>query len=330
MSSKRHTGSSVLLQNRLGFTLVELLVVIAVIGVLVSLLLPAVQHAREAARRVSCANNLKQLGLAAQNHHAAYNTFPAGRTGPFPKVFSAQAQLLPFCEGLAFNLIDWDSPPITFSGRTFHDGSANLAAATSTLDVFSCPSDSAGRRVPESKYGATSYAACSGSGVVDNGSLSVGDGIFLSVKSLRLGDILDGSSNTIAMSERLLGRGNGQDASFDPRFDVWEISSRLPPTQEQCQAASGKSAYRLRGEKWIMGNYGNTLYNHLYTPNSELADCMNITQRFGRFAARSLHAGGVNVALADGSVRFASNSIDLNTWRSLSTRAGDETHVAIP
>lgn len=309
-----------------GFTLVELLVVIAIIGLLVGLLLPAVQQAREAARRISCANNLKQLGLAAQNHHAAYREFPTGRAGPFPKVFSAQAQLSPFCEGLAFKLINWDAPPITFSSRSDHDGSSNLEAATSTLSVFSCPSDLSSQRVPNSKYGATNYAVCSGSGLVNYGSLSDADGMFLSGRAMRFRDLLDGSSNTIAISERLLGRGNGSEGHLDPRFDVWELSSSQAPTAARCESQSGGSVYRLRGEKWIMGNYGNTLYNHFHRPNADAVDCMNITQRFGNLSARSLHPGGVNTALADGSVRFITDSIELSTWHALSTRAGGESN----
>ena len=139
-------------------TLVELLVVIAIISVLMSLLLPAVQSAREAARRITCQNNLKQLGLAMQNHHAAYQSFPPGRGTPFPATFSALAYLLPFCEGLVYKQIDFGSPPITFtlaSGKVL-DGSRNFSAATTRMSLFGCPSDPNHRgRICGSDFAAT-------------------------------------------------------------------------------------------------------------------------------------------------------------------------------
>ena len=310
-----------------GFTLVELLVVIAIVGVLVSLLLPAVQASREAARKISCMNNLKQLGLAMHNHESAYGVLPPGRGSPFPRVFSAHVFLLPYCEGIVFNSIDLESPPITFtlaSGKVL-DGSPNRQAATTVFPLFVCPSDPGSGRVSQSDFGGSNYAVCSGSGQLEFGSLRDSDGLFYSGSQTRFGDILDGSSNTVAFSERTLGIPSaGGDERRNTRFGIWEFRDRRATTQSACRAKENGSWYEQRGEKWIMGNYGNTVYNHGLGPNSEAWDCMNITQQTGLMGARSLHPSGVNVLMADGSVHGTSNSVDLLIWRSLSTREGAE------
>src|SRR3954468_1146308 len=127
------------------FTLVELLVCIAIIGILVALLLPAIQAAREASRRSSCGNNLRQLGVALHNFESAHHHFPAGRGDPIPSIFSAFAYLLPFIEQTTLrDRILFDQPPATFNvGAKIYDGSANLSVATATVTTFLCPSDSA-------------------------------------------------------------------------------------------------------------------------------------------------------------------------------------------
>jgi prepilin-type processing-associated H-X9-DG protein len=106
---------------------------------------------------------------------------------------------------------------------------------------------------------------------------------------------------------------------------MWEISDRSVPTPDSCRSLSSGSWYGARGEKWIIGNYGNTLYNHYYCPNAADWDCMNITQQMGLTTARSFHPGGVGVLFGDGSVRFVEDSIDLTIWRGLATPAGGET-----
>jgi prepilin-type N-terminal cleavage/methylation domain-containing protein len=314
-----------------GFTLVELLVVIAIVGVLVALLLPAVQSAREAARRTSCANNLKQLGLAIQQHQAAHGHLPAGRGDPLPMVFSAHAYLLPYLEGQNLaGTIDYRIAPTTFSiggGVTF-DATANLGAATTTFATFLCPSDPAGDRVPDSQYGSTDYAANVGSGLVDAGTLDDADGVFFRASRISFKHMTDGTSHTAAMSERTLGPGESAAAALHRAqaapVAMWELPGGALPTPADCSATASGSWFGERGGKWILGNYGNTLYNHFYGPNAEEWDCMNERQQQGLLAARSSHPQGVQTLFCDGGVRWHDDGVDLAVWRSTATRAGGE------
>ena len=265
---------------RTGFSLIELLVVIAVIGILIAILLPAVQSVREAARRTSCKNNLRQIGLALHNHHDAHGSFPPGRGAPFPFVFSAHAYLLPYFEQSSVaNGIVLSAPPTTFTlsnGRVL-DGSPNEASAQSTISLFSCPSDSEGR-IPGSSFGATNYVATSGSGIRNHGSLRGSDGVFYNGVRTKFRDITDGLSNTIVFSERTLGPGEPAEPNGgDTAPFIWEMNTRAATTLVACESRSNGTWYPVRGEKWIIGNYGNTLYNHFFAPNAATVDCMNIT-----------------------------------------------------
>ncbi len=309
--------------RRAGFTLIELLVVIAIIAILVGLMLPAVQKVRAAAARLSCANNLKQIGLALHNHHAALGGFPPGRGTPTPAIFSPHAHLLPHLEQENLRgLIDYSAPPATFTvpPSTVHDGTRNYPAATTLVRTFVCPADRTDGRVPGSAYAGTSYAACAGSGV-NSGFLTGADGVFFLGSAVRLEDIADGTSNTAAFSERMIGEGGP--GPGDARRVMLEIPGGGDTTVATCQPSSG-SWNTERGAKWIVGNYGNTLYNHAETPNPAGPDCLNATQQKGRLAARSAHAGGVNVLFCDGGVRFVRDGIPAQTWRAMATRAGGE------
>jgi prepilin-type N-terminal cleavage/methylation domain-containing protein len=320
LSNSRRTG-------RGGFSLVELLVVIAIVGVLVALLLPAVQAARESARRAVCQNNLRQIGLALLNHESALGRFPSGR-GVFPGVFSAHALLLPYCEETSLKgLVNFSAPPTTFtlgSGEVL-DGSSNLRAATTVVDLFLCPSDATGGRAGGSEFGGTNYAASAGSGTIEFGSLrgDEADGVFLSGRGIELREIQDGTSYTAAFSERTLGTGRTPEAEPEPidRY-MWELPVDGVPTVEACAAAASGAWYSERGAKWILGNYGNTLYNHHWPPNAAEWDCMNKTQQQGLLAARSAHVGGVFVLYCDGSVRFADEAIEVGVWRAIASRNG--------
>jgi prepilin-type N-terminal cleavage/methylation domain-containing protein len=168
-----------------GLTLVELLVALAILGLLCALLLPAIAAAREAARRAQCANHLRQIGLALHCHTDARGQFPPGRGSPVPRIFSPQAYLLPYIEQEPIGaLIDFHEPPADFDTPigTFR----NRAAATSRIALFACPSDPVHGRVPGSVYGGTNYAACVGSGTAGHGNLQTGDGVFFLVEHRRL------------------------------------------------------------------------------------------------------------------------------------------------
>lgn len=298
--------------KRYAFTLVELLVVIAIIGILVALLLPAVQMAREAGRRASCTNNLKQIGLAMQNHHGTYNRFPVARN-PWPLVHSSLSRLLPFCEQANVqNLIDYTQPI---------SAPANLLASQQVISFFVCPSDGAGGRIANLPDAGSNYVANNGSGTVGYGLIASGDGVFTQA-NLGFRNLTDGSSNTVAFSESLLGSGAASTPP-NPRLDVLEIAGGGDTTPAACGSGGGTWSAK-RGGKWIDGHYGNTLYNHFYRPNPPQWDCGNASHNKALSTARSYHPGGVSVLLCDGSVSFATNTIDPAVWRALSTRAGGE------
>jgi prepilin-type N-terminal cleavage/methylation domain-containing protein len=313
---------------RAGFTLVELLVAIAIIGALVALLLPAVQSAREASRRATCGSHLRQAGVALQNFHQGHGRFPPGRGGPPPKVFSPLAYLLPYVEeGSLQARIDLKSAPTTVVvGGVFYSGAANLPAASQAVDILQCPSDIYSGRVPGSKFGATNYVASSGSAAVD-GDIWPGDGVFFGESRVRFRDLADGSSHTAAFSERMLGNGVAV-TTLPPNqagHYILELSNAFPLDDNSCDSAASGGWYSQRGAKWILGNYGNTLYNHHFTPNPPQWDCMNLPQQKGYISARSYHADGVNVLCCDGSVRFIGDAIEPAIWHGLATREGGET-----
>ncbi len=312
-----------------GFTLVELLISIAIIGTLVAILLPAVQQAREASRRLACVNNLRQLGVALHNYHSANRRFPPGRGDTTPGVFSTHAYLLEYLEQSSVgHSIDFKKAPTTFSvaGGVTYDGAANRSAATGRLAGLQCPSDIHAAGVPGSEFGSTNYAANVGSGISQWGSLNEADGVFFKGSRIGLRDILDGSTHTVAMGERL--NGPGSDETGDLEFDVQRLVLEIPggndTTPEACAASSGGNCYRERGAKWILGNYGNTLYNHYYSPNAAAWDCMNLQQQKALTAARSMHPNAVTTLFCDGGVRLTSDAVDSVIWRAVATRQSGE------
>jgi prepilin-type N-terminal cleavage/methylation domain-containing protein/prepilin-type processing-associated H-X9-DG protein len=301
---------------RRAFTLIELLVVIAIIAILIALLVPAVQKVREAAARTQCINNLNQLGLAMHSYELAVKAFPPGR-GEVPKVVSVHARLLPYLEQQ--NLQDL----VNLDGAMADP--KNVAASAKRVALFVCPSDPGGGRIGTPDFG-TTYVACTGTGVTFDEagdpatylSIAKGNGIFAQTPT-RVAHIRDGLSNTAAFSESTLGDGS----SIGTPRSILEVAEDNDPTLADCANSNG-TWNSNRGGKWIDGHYGNTLYNHFYPPNAPAWDCGNASHNKALTAARSYHSGGVNLLLADGTVRFVSNSISLAAWHALATRAGGE------
>lgn len=268
--------------------------------------------------------------MALHNHESAKKEFPQGRN-QFPAVVSAPARLLAYVEqGGLEELVD-PNGPLTVGGQ-------NDAAAKNLVPLLVCMSDPRYGRVPGSSYFGTNYAACNGTGTITDSAGTVtymtianGNGAFAQ-KPTRLNEILDGLSHTAAFSESLIG--DGAPISAIPthreqiRLVVLEVPGGSDPTPAACDGGMGVWNPR-RGEQWINGHFGNTLYNHYYTPNQPGKwDCGNGSHNKGFTAARSNHPGGVNLLLCDGSSRFVRETIALGIWRGLSTRAGGEPAVS--
>ena len=319
-----------------GFTLVELLVVVGIIGVLASLLLPAVQASREASRRAACASKLRQLGIAAQNHVSTRGALPAGTLAkPLsgdPRAawsfyrWSAVALLLPYLEGGAeFAAIDFERP---LYGSDLNVTEENVEIVATVLPELLCPSDLATRVTPE--FGPTNYAACTGSGGAQ-GSPRNPDGLFGVNSAVRPAEIVDGLSKTALLAESLLGLPG--EAPHDPAREYrFMLTHRLSGTG--CNGAPLWNVNDPRGFSWAGGEFRTTLYNHHDTPNSQTADCIGVLLAtsapdrqytpYGWRAARSAHPGGVNLVKADSSTDFAADNVDAQVWLALATRAAGD------
>ncbi len=306
--------------RRAGFTLIELLVVIAIIAVLIALLLPAVQSAREAARRIQCVNNLKQIGLAIHNYHDARGALPGAELVHNGTSFSALSHMLPFMEqsndynALNFSLANYDP--------------TNTTVLMLRVGIFICPSD-VGDMHPE--YGGqTNYMADMGSWIVwqaadgPNVGLLPPNGIFYGNSATRFAAVTDGLSNTGFFSERVLA--DFTNGVVSPIADVF-FSPAQPTTVLQaiqaCQAIDiydPSSQFPLfMGAPWVNGQH---VCLHVTGPNTR--SCGFFTALRAIMPPSSHHPGGVNLLFGDGSVRFIKDSVNLVVWQALGTRAGGE------
>ena len=325
-------------RHRVGFSVVELLVCIAVLAVLVALLLPAVQSARESARRVECSNRFRQIGIALHGFEERQKSFPIDG-GPwlfntasqtrFEGGYSVMAQLMgDLGQGPVASLVNvsvrnhipWDEEP--------------------DIAMLRCPSD------PADSVG-LNYRVCYGldSGQQTTQSADRLEGMFRNGDSRLIREMTDGTSHTVAVSERI--RSDIDMTSYTPAEDIVGSGAILlyglnqitaDETLDICRSVTGATTgYSGQvGWSWTHSADFQTKYNHIAPPNYIVPDCsldplsssipgrVSISSNGGLVSARSYHRGGVNCLLADGSARFISSSIDLGLWRALATIAGSE------
>lgn len=344
----RHRGRS-------GFTLVELLVVIAIIGILVGLLLPAVQAAREAARRMQCSNNMKQLGLAIHNYESSNKRVPAGANSQWQNHtgasmanhnwhgYSPLTMILPFIEQQSvFNQIAFNTH--------HHDGAVRPPATISPVAVgririatFLCPSDRDGLfgtvNIGNSNYG-VNFGSNIGWGL---GTGAESNGMFTRAGYKRFADCTDGLSQTIMFGE--FNKGDNLPSVVDTTSDfvanqvvqsLRPSAARYYPTAAELDAlgsaaftaASGTNQRVVAGIRWISPGHYTSAMNTLATPNWRwpafmeggcgMGDCSGV------FPARSRHSGGAMHTMGDGSVRFISDNIDLLEYQALGSASGRE------
>ena len=328
--------------RRRAFTLLELLVVIGIVGVLAGLLLPAVQAAREAARRSQCVKNLGQLIRATHAFEAANGGFPPATTWSVPPTphqkydngfYSVQCRLLPFLDQAdLYNSINF---PAMTGGNLIGLEVFHHTAAATVVHVFLCPSDPNTRPRP---LAPVSYRACTGLGgmqmLASGRRTGFDDGAFAWVdngtdRTMSLSEVRDGLSNTLAFSEKPIG--SGQTATYSP-FRDWS----LRPTEGgaytadqwvvMCSNLTSVQPMLDGGGSWMLPGARYTHFLANAPPNTSIPDCgdWGMISGLGVFAARSYHPGGVNAAMADGAVRWFSSGTDPSIWRSLGTRAGGE------
>lgn len=322
--------------SRRAFTLVELLTTIAIIGVLIGLLIPAVQSAREAARRTSCANNVRQMALACTRHLEAQGTVPCGQlhypdpAGTQPVIengaFSLHVQILPYIEETNRLLAIPDLMEFTIGadGMKTHK---TIASLWTRVPLFICPSDPMGTGTA----GVNSYRGNSGNipnvgGRVDQNQydgLRINNGMFVvgvvgRGGYVRAAHVTDGLTTTALISESLIAQ------------NYYDINTPFTPmpkasvVKQLCDAAAGPPGATDYGDAWCRGLMERSRYMHVMPPNSRTCLNAGVTGRNGSAAtARSAHQGGVSLAMADGSTRFVANAVDVGIWAAIGSRSRD-------
>lgn len=352
--------------RRRAFTLIELLVVIAIIAVLIALLLPAVQMAREAARRSQCRNNLKQIGLALHNYLDANSVFPIPGVWPansnppwtaaefnWHKTPGAYMLLMPYIEGAnVYNSWNTTAADGVDNGTiTLYAFQVQSTASRQQLEWLLCPSDPQIRIAP---FVSTVSTSTDQPAVGDNNyrfntgnqhSNQHNNGPFTSRACFSSRDMLDGLANTAFGSERskgsqgimpnhysrdMLNVACGAGCDHSSNLQTNEVQARN--LRDFCKPLNTPIGANLLGfNNWHRGFYFSTLYNHIYTPNAPYFDCCNDCGFPGGdteeaiMTARSYHAGGVNVLMGDGTVRFVSDGVAETIWSAIGSRNGSET-----
>ena len=345
-------------RSRYGFTLVELLVVIAIIGILIAMLLPAVQAVRSSARRISCANKIKQLGLAIHNYESANMTFPVSQVGPGMSdgsggyqagYYSWLVPLLPYVEqDNLYNQFDLSINNGDGSGFMISDSHPNAVAAATSVDLLLCPSDEASddnTYMGSCNPGSSNYAGNIGwpsktSGFAGERSTEHYSGVIplqhpskniaWHQSKLGFGDISDGTSNTSMISERLIQTATSvrEVRNSDPRLGSRHIVpsglETLGRLAQKIEASTdqhvSESAYS--GRSWSSG-YPLTAptFVHVLAPNAILGHfSSSATEGDFLMSPGSRHTGGVNLGRADASVSFVSDDIEAEVWWALGAR----------
>lgn len=337
-----------------GFTLVELLVVIAIIGVLVSLLLPAVQQAREAARRMQCVNHMKQIGLGLHNYHDTHLAFPSikggpdysgststgliYRMGPYPRMASFLEQQAIYEEAMSVVSVPTYSHPIQ----------------DYEIPILLCPSDITSGAL-EGTTGKLNYAFCVGDNRINQdhtGNHRHSRGMFSIYSWPTFADIVDGTSNTIAVSEFIRPASHGDFGDIVNLGGTFTLSECVASYDHSSKQYTGSSWLAARGWRWHDAFVAFSVFQTLLPPNSP--SCSSTSgwsastgSQYGVYSASSRHPGGCNVMMADGSVRFIAETIDAGSlstaiptttqtgasnfgvWGALGTKSSGEA-VAIP
>ena len=343
LRKRRSESASIVSTRRGGYTLIDLIVVMAILGLLMALLLPAVEQSREAARRLQCLNQQRQLGLAIAGFSSAHSRLP--NLGVIPEVsspsgirfssdISIHTLLLPYLDQAAvFQQVQYIFGDLTFGAQGVAS-SLHPELLRKRIPIFECPSDS----VPA---GGCSYVLSGGTspGLHTNTELVAPDAALSGYVSTLLNHeaaVLDGLSQTVILSERLIGDRNtgrytaAQDHAYLGTFDGFSAASAA----QSCLQVPDPpvSHFSHVGTCWLASGYGYTWYNHILTPNSRTPDCSDhhaLGQgAAGCHTARSWHFGGVNALSGDGAARFINENIDTRAWRALGTTQGGEAIAA--
>jgi prepilin-type N-terminal cleavage/methylation domain-containing protein/prepilin-type processing-associated H-X9-DG protein len=331
-----------------GFTLVELLVVIAIIGILVGLLLPAVQAAREAARRMQCQNNLKQLGLAAHNFESAYKYFPPGE---WTRAATTASTSRPAWTTVIMQYVEQANKFNQFDFTVdVNTDPINLAARQQDVSVYLCPSDPSTAQFTAGgvTVGRLNYFGSIG-GTADSRTIDGRAGIFTgnfsavrlneTPKGVKIGDISDGTSNTAMFSEVMRKFENTTVVNYTTVRQSGDISQGIGLVDGRndpgCIAGStAGTRINYVGLQYYRGGINhNTLYTHTLpinwnrrtnNPATQRYSCGDASFRRAHISASSYHSGGANSCFADGSVRFFSDAIAFEVWYAAGTRGQGE------